>query len=457
MKQKILISVVCGIALVLQGCGGGGGGSSPSTPSSSGTAEGFWQGTSSTGYGVAAVVLENAETWGFYYSGSTTAGVFNGTSSGTGSTFSASGTDFNFITRTATPGTLSGSVVSGSSINATVSDGSTLSLTYDSSYLTPATLSSIAGNYTGWGVSKSTPSQSVVFTVSSAGAISGSVTNCSVSGSITPRSSGKNVYNVSTTFSGSGCALGNGVTTTGVATLSSLNGLNRLIVMTLNSAKTDGYIVNGYTAGTPSGIATVPAQTAVINWVKAANTQIFNVYTSNNCLGTYNSVKTNGTSQSALFEGSIRPYYTTTSTLKFTNCTPATTTGSDQSYSDSNYIPYGYVITSGTPSNNAYYGVYSTTPNIPTSLTAGASGTIGTVNRYTSSSKAVSAGRSVVTYTSTAETSTTLLLNLVSTVYDASNTLSSTEIDTYRITTGGVATLIGVQITYPSGIVVYMR
>ena len=27
MKQKILISVVCGIALVLQGCGGGGGGS----------------------------------------------------------------------------------------------------------------------------------------------------------------------------------------------------------------------------------------------------------------------------------------------------------------------------------------------------------------------------------------------------------------------------------------------
>jgi hypothetical protein len=42
-------------------------------------------------------------------------------------------------------------------------------------------------------------------------------------------------------------------------------------------------------------------------------------------------------------------------------------------------------------------------------------------------------------------------------VYDASNTLSSTEIDTYRITTGGVATLIGVQITYPNGIVVYMR
>ena len=227
--------------------------------------------------------------------------------------------------------------------------------------------------------------------------------------------------------------------------------------MTLNSAKTDGYIVNGYTAGAPSGVATVPAQTAVINWVKAANSQIFNVYTSNNCLGTYNRVKTNGTSQSALFEGSIRPYYTTTSTLKFTNCSPTSTTGSDQSYSDSNYIPYGYLITSGVPSNNAYYGVYTTTPNIPTSLTAGTSGTIGTVNRYTSSSKSVSAGRSVVTYTSTAETSTTLLLNLVSTEYDASNTLTATEIDTYRITSGGVATLIGVQITYPSGIVVNIR
>jgi hypothetical protein len=452
-----IFTSVCLVSLLSACGGGGGGGSNTTTPTSSGTAEGFYVGTTSTGYGVAALILENAETWGFYYSGPTTSGVFNGTSNGTGSTFSASGTDFNFITRSATSGTLSGTVATASSINASSSNGGTVSLTYESSYTTAASLSAIAGNYTGWGVSKSTPSQSVTFTVNSAGAISGSVSNCSVSGSITPRASGKNVYNVSTTFSGSGCALGSGVTTTGVATLVSLNGINRLIAMTLNSGKTDGYIVNGYTAGTPSGVATVPAQTAIINYMKAANSQIFNLYATNGCLGTLNSSKTNGTSQSALFEGSVRPYSTSTTIVTYTNCTPAASTGVEQSYTDNSYIPYGYLVTSGTPSNNAYYGVYLSTPNVPTSLTAGASGTIGTLNRYTNSTKLVSAGSAVVTYTSSAETSTTLLLNVVSTVNDASNALAYTATDTYRITTGGVATLLGGQITFPSGVIVYFR
>jgi hypothetical protein len=402
-------------------------------------------------------VLENAETWGFYYSGPTTAGVLYGTSTGSGSTFNATGTDFNFYTRTYSTGSLTGTVVPGSSISSrSTTTGGTISLIYDPSYNTPASLSAVAGNYTGWGVTKSTASSAVTFAISSSGAISAAGVNCVVSGTVTPRASGKNVYNVSTTFTGSGCAIGS-LTTTGVAVLTSSGGFNRLIMMTLNGAKTDGYILNGYSSGSSGGIATVPAQSAVINWTKAANNQIFNLYTTNGCLGTLTQNKSNGTSQSAVFEGVSRPYSTITSNLSYSNCTPASTTGVEQSFTDTNYIPFGYSISSGAPANNAFYGLYASTPNIPVSITAGASGSVGTVNRYTDSTKTVSAGRSVVTFTSSAETTTSLLLNLVNTVYDATNNLTYTEIDTYRITTSGVATLLGGQITYANGVVAYFR
>lgn len=69
MRVKLIATSL--ISLVILGCGGGGGGGGSSTPTSSGTAEGLWSGTSSTGYGVAVLILENAETWGIYYSGST--------------------------------------------------------------------------------------------------------------------------------------------------------------------------------------------------------------------------------------------------------------------------------------------------------------------------------------------------------------------------------------------------
>lgn len=457
MKKLKLLTLML-LPVFLSACGGGGGGSGESSSGGNspsilaGTAEGMWVGPASSGYGVAMLVLENAETWGFYYSGTTTAGVLYGTSTGSGSSFNASGTDFNFYDRSSINGSLTGTVVPGKSIDATGSTGGSLNLAYDPTYNTPASLAAVAGNYAGWGVTKSTPSQSGIFTINSAGAISGSGVNCSIGGSVAPRSGGKNVYNVSTTFTGSGCALGNGATTTGVATLVSLGGINRLIMMTLNSAKTDGYIINGYSAGTPAVAATVPAQSAVINWQKAANSQIFSAYVSNGCLGSLASSKTNGTGQTALFEGANRPYSTITTNIKYSNCTPASTTGVERSFTDSNYIPLGYSISSGAPTNNAYYGLYSSTPNIPVSLTAGASGSIGTVNLYTNSTKGVSAGRTVVTYTSNAETSTTLLLNLVSTVYSATNVLTYTEINTYRITTSGVATLLGGKVTYANGL-----
>jgi hypothetical protein len=457
MKLKLIFASV--ISLALLGCGGGGGGGgSSTTPTTSGTAEGLWSGTSSNGYGVAVLILENAETWGIYYSGSTIWGALYGTSTGSGTTFNATGTDFYFATRTSSAGSLTGTVIAGQTINATSSNtGTSVSLSYNNTYNTPANLANAAGSYVGWGVTKSTLAQTVRFTVTSSGAISASEPGCSVSGTLSTRASGKNVYNVSTTFTGNQCALGNGVTTTGVATLDSTSGVNRLFVMTLNSGKTDGYIINATSSGTPGVAATVPAQTAVSNWLRDANSQFFNVSTSNGCLGTLRSTKTNGTSASGTFEGVVRNYSTTTTTINYSNCTPSSFTGVERTYTDSSYIPLGFLRTSGSPLNDAFYGVYSSTPAIPANLTAGTTGTIGTINLYTNSTKSTSAGRSVVTYTSSAETSTSLLLNLTYTVYDASNQLTYTEVNTFRITTGGVATLLAGEATYADGFVLTFR
>jgi hypothetical protein len=451
LSFTILILAACG------GGGGGGGGGGSSTPASAGTAEGLWTGASSNGYGVSLLVLENAETWGIYYSGNTIWGSIYGMSTGSGTVFSATGTDFYFATRESVQGTLSGTVNPGVSISATsAGSGISANLIYNNSYNTPATLANIAGNYVGWGITRDTLAQSLSFQVSSAGVITGAVPGCSVSGTILPRASGKNVFNVSTTFAGNLCALGSGTTTTGIATLDSTSGVNRLFIMTLNGAKTDGFVLNATSSGVPGTAATVPAAQAVSNWAQTPLNQSFNVYTTNGCYGTFNTQKTNA-AQSALFEGALRNYSTSTTTLRFSNCTPSSATGIGQDFYDSNFIPIGYTILSGSPANNAFYGVYSGTPNIPVSLTAGASGSIGTENLFTNSTKTTSAGRRVVTYTSVAETSLSLLLNLNAQVYDANSNLTYTERNTYRITTAGVATLLALEVEYPDGQIVYFR
>lgn len=66
---------------------------------------------------------------------------------------------------------------------------------------------------------------------------------CSAAGTAVPRPSGKNIFNITITFTGTNCALGNGAVTTGVAYYDAVN--RQVLVMALNSAKTDGFIYVG--------------------------------------------------------------------------------------------------------------------------------------------------------------------------------------------------------------------
>jgi hypothetical protein len=211
------------------------------TTASRTSAEGFWVGTSSP-YAVHLAILENGETWGVYYANNTIYGALYGQTSTSGTTLSGNGIDFYIPRLSVTSGSYNGTFVPMQTIRLSSSLGGIFSGNYSSEYDKAASVASIAGSYAGSGVTGSTPSQSVVVTVSSNGRVSASSGGCNISGTITPRASGKNVFNVSTTFSGS-CALTSGTTTIGVGYYDA--SVRQILVMALTRNKNDGFIYIG--------------------------------------------------------------------------------------------------------------------------------------------------------------------------------------------------------------------
>jgi hypothetical protein len=226
--------------VALAACGGGGSGPAPVAIAS---AEGFWSGTASTGAQVSMVILENGETWGLYASSGSIVGALFGNAAVNGSTISGSGSDFNLISRTVTAGTFTGSVATKTSLNLTTSSGAKLNAAYDATYDQTPSLATLAGTFAGQAVSGSTAAQASSVTISATGALSSTGTGCSATGSVTPRPTGKNIFNVSVTFTGASCALGNGTVTTGVASFNPAT--RQLLSMAMNPAKSDGFIYVG--------------------------------------------------------------------------------------------------------------------------------------------------------------------------------------------------------------------
>lgn len=241
--RRLLVGAVVTVSLALSGCGGGGGGDD--APSVKNTAEGFWSGTSSAGYNVDLAILENGETWGVYASGSTIFGALQGTASGSGSSFNANGTDYNFTSGTATAGSITGTVTEKSSIRGTSSLGPSVSLTYQSTYDRPASLSELAGTYSFIGRSARASLLPATVAINANGAFSLIQSGCTSNGSFSPRPSGKNIFDVSVSFSGPTCALGNGSSAKGIAYLDTTTRPFRLSALALRDDRNDGLIVLG--------------------------------------------------------------------------------------------------------------------------------------------------------------------------------------------------------------------
>lgn len=237
-------------ATLVTACGGGDGDDSsapapspaPSPAPAATSAEGFWTGKSAAGYDVYLAVLENGDTWGVFTSGGALYGALQGKTTSAAGTVSGSGREFNLAQNSVTSGSYGGTYTAKTQIDVRLSNGTTFKGAYSANYDQPASLSALAGTYRGFGVSTGAPVQSIPVTISASGAISAPPSlGCTISGSAAPRASGKNIFDLRISFSGTSCTLGNGATVTGVGYYEG----GELIAMGLLPSQTAGFIYSG--------------------------------------------------------------------------------------------------------------------------------------------------------------------------------------------------------------------
>lgn len=216
----------------------------------SNAAEGVWTGSTSSRngtYQIDLLVLENGQFYTMFgvASGNTLMvyGGDTGTASLSGSSISGSVVEIG-ANGLAESGSLSATVVKGASLSgsASYSGGgsatfSLIPLTSGYNYNAAASISAIQGNWSGFLLTGSPASVAI----NSSGVLTGTSNGCSFSGTTTPRSSGKNVFDVSITFGASPCALPN-QTATGIALSYTPSGgsTTQFIASVFNSAKTLG-------------------------------------------------------------------------------------------------------------------------------------------------------------------------------------------------------------------------
>lgn len=235
MKKSLLI---IGLATMMAACGGGGDGGGDDQIAS---AEGFWTEVSPDGRAISVAILENGETWGVYSQSNAIIGALYGQTTSSGNTLTGSGQDFNF-TGGVIPGSYSGTFVPKTSISITTTNAGSFSGVYNSEYDVAASLTELAGSFNGIGISGSDGILPFSADISLSGDVTSPPSGCSVTGTVVPRPSGKNVFNVSLTFNGV-CELGNGTVTTGIAYYDKIT--EQVLVTVLNSGKTEGFFFVG--------------------------------------------------------------------------------------------------------------------------------------------------------------------------------------------------------------------
>jgi hypothetical protein len=239
---RLATSLVAVLSFGLAGCGGGGSGSTPPPPAQTFGAEGFWSGSTSNGFSLLGAVLENGEYWVMYYANGVLYGVVQGTATANNGNFTSNnGLDF-YLGGTVTPVAVSGSYRERASLQGTVTPQAggapvTFAATYDAAYEIPVTAAAVAGTWRGRLPGGETYSINVAANGSFTGAGS---SGCTFSGSITPRASGKAVYNVSVTFAGGVCLLGT-QTITGIAAVAGSGAAQALYAAALNSVRSAGF------------------------------------------------------------------------------------------------------------------------------------------------------------------------------------------------------------------------
>ncbi len=254
--SKFHLAAIAASVSLLVACGGGGGGTATTpAPTPVAKAEGVYSGTIVSG-GVAgafhSIVLEDDSIWAIYGVAGTggsllVAGFVAATGTSSNGSFNVTGKDYGYTSGVLNT-TLAGTYVPGVSVTGTASagagstfSGTTAALT-GYNYNTPATVSSIVGTWTGSNLF----SQAVTVAVTSAGTFTGTTAGtCTFTGTVTPRATGKNIFNVTLQQSSSVAACGTaaGLSAQGIGVASTLSsGKMQLIIPLVNADKTIGTV-----------------------------------------------------------------------------------------------------------------------------------------------------------------------------------------------------------------------
>jgi hypothetical protein len=188
-------------------------------------------------------------------------------------------------------------------------------------------------------------------------------------------------------------------------------------------------------------VTSFPLQAAYKTRVANGSTRNANV--SGTCSGS--ATTSDSAPSAATFEGASALSVTSTATLTFTNCTPASSAGTSVGYYDSNYNPLGHSMAS------VEYGKFLTVPSpLPTSVKVGDTAVFGTETIYSDSTKTTITGQRVLSFVIEADgTSTsTAVANLIVKQYNASNQLLYTEQGRYRIAADASLTYLTSDLQY---------
>lgn len=238
------------MSLILAACGGGGGGGSTAPAATASKAEGVYEGSSTSGSALSILALENDEVYALYgtrSNGALTVSGFDwaqGTSSN--GTYTSSVAKDYYYTGAVASGSIAASYVANTSFNGTFTGngqqvGFTSAPPTNTTYVynTPAVLSTITGSWSGstlFGESGAL----IVSANGSSGNLSASFTGsytgaCTATGTVAPRASGKNVFDISLTFGAAPCSLP-GSTVSGIAVSYLLTNNQRQLVTIVTTA-----------------------------------------------------------------------------------------------------------------------------------------------------------------------------------------------------------------------------
>ncbi len=256
-------------AALLAGCGDGAGGwgkddavalvqSAPVAPLRNG--EGLYIGNTTSGLRLYLLILENGALWGWYgpglsggatspggIGGFTAQGLLQGTSTLSGASLAmADGRDFGASASVA-PVTLSASLHDAVTLDGFVTPAAAglgpavgFSAGVPSSVVYRYTAAASPGAASGTWTSFNAQGAATTLSITGSGSIAGNVAGCLVSGTLTPRASGRNVFDASLTFGAAPCAQPGGSARGVAITLGSAGTAQQLLVGAVDANRASG-------------------------------------------------------------------------------------------------------------------------------------------------------------------------------------------------------------------------